>query len=345
MINAELVKGFAPEVSKIINKYVDVNSSQTKVMMTTTAFNVLNLDDSTVNSVINLKKINDIRFINKFQEAINEKIPNGGIYIGCVETHEQRSNRIKRKFPPVIAQLYLAVDFILKRVWPKLPVFKKLYFFITDGRNRAMSKAEALGRLFSCGFSILEIKEINNKLYFVTQKEKAPVYDLNPSYGPLISMRRIGKDGKIINVYKFRSMYPYAEYLQEYIYETNKLTEGGKFADDFRITSWGSFMRRFWLDELPMIINLIKGDIKIVGVRPLSKHYYSLYTKELQEKRIDSKPGLLPPFYVDMPKTLEEIIESELKYLDEYKKSPIKTDFHYFWAILNNIFIKKARSN
>jgi hypothetical protein len=70
-----------------------------------------------------------------------------------------------------------------------------------------------------------------------------------------------------------------------------------------------------------------------------------LYTKELQEKRNDSKPGLLPPFYVDMPKTLEEIINSELKYLKEYEKAPIKTDFQYFWAILNSIFIKKARSN
>jgi lipopolysaccharide/colanic/teichoic acid biosynthesis glycosyltransferase len=208
-----------------------------------------------------------------------------------------------------------------------------------------MSKAEALGRLCSCGFRILEIKEINNKLYFVGQKDKVPVYDLNPSYGPLFTMRRVGKNGKIINVYKFRTMYPYAEYLQEYIYETNNLTEGGKFADDFRITKWGACLRKCWLDELPMLYNLLKGDIKIVGVRPLSKHYYSLYTKELQKKRNDSKPGLLPPFYVDMPKTLEEIINSELKYLKEYEKAPLKTDFQYFWAILNNIFIKKARSN
>jgi lipopolysaccharide/colanic/teichoic acid biosynthesis glycosyltransferase len=244
-----------------------------------------------------------------------------------------------------MAQLYLVLDFVFKRVFPKLPFFKKLYFFVTDGRNRVMSKAEALGRLVSCGFRILEVKEIDNYLYFVGQKEKVPSYDLNPSYGPLFAMKRVGKDGKIINVFKFRTMYPYAEYLQEYIYEQNKLTDGGKFADDFRITHWGKFLRRFWLDELPMIINLFKGDLKIVGVRPLSRHYYSLYTKELQEKRIDSKPGLLPPFYVDMPKTLEEIIDSELKYLKQYEKSPMKTDFQYFWAILNNIFIRKARSN
>jgi len=344
-MNSELLKDIHPELAYLITKYVDVASSQSKVMMTTTSFNILNFELNSVQSVINLKKINDIRFVNKFQEAINEKLPIGGIYIGCVETHDQRSLRIKRKFPPVIAQFYHAGDFIFKRVWPKLPFFKKIYFFLTDGRNRAMSKAEALGRLCSCGFRILEIKEINNKLYFVGQKEKAPVYDLNPSYGPLFAMRRIGKDGKIINVYKFRTMYPYAEYLQEYIYETNNLTEGGKFADDFRITNWGKFLRKCWLDELPMLINLLKGDIKIVGVRPLSKHYYSLYTKELQEKRNDSKPGLLPPFYVDMPKTLEEIINSEMKYLKEYEKAPLKTDFQYFWAILNNIFIKKARSN
>lgn len=344
-MNTEILKDITPELKALLKKYVNIASDQTRVLMTTTTFNILNFDQQSVSAIVNLKKINDIRFVNKFQEAINEKIPNGGIYIGCVETHEQRVLRIRKKFPPLVSQIYQAADFVFKRVWPKLPFLKKIYFFLTDGRNRAMSKAEALGRLCSCGFRILEIKEINNKLYFVGQKEKAPVYDLNPSYGPLFAMRRVGKDGKIINVYKFRTMYPYAEYLQEYIYETNNLSEGGKFADDFRITRWGAFLRKCWLDELPMIYNLLKGDLKIVGVRPLSRHYYSLYTKELQDKRNDSKPGLLPPFYVDMPKTLEEIINSELKYLKEYEKAPMKTDFQYFWAILNNIFIKKARSN
>jgi len=104
-------------------------------------------------------------------------------------------------------------------------------------------------------------------------------------------------------------------------------------------------MRRMWLDELPMLINLIRGDIKIVGVRPLSKHYYSLYTQELQEKRIDSKPGLLPPFYFDMPRTLEEIIESELRYLNAYQKQPVATDVRYFLSICSNILLKRARSN
>lgn len=340
-----MLKDLQPEVRSFLGKYVDIKTSHTKVLMTTTAFNIENLEDNTAKAIVNLRKINDIRFVNKFQEAVNEKLPHGGLYIGLVETQEQRRYRLLRKYLPGLAHIYFLFDFIFKRVFPKLPFFKKIYFFVTNGRNRVMSKAEALGRLASCGFRIIDVKEIHNLMYFVGRKDRQPCYDLNPSYGPLFAMNRIGKDGKIIRVFKFRTMYPYAEYLQEYIYEQNKLAAGGKFAEDFRITTWGKFMRRFWLDELPMIINLLKGDIKIVGVRPLSKHYFSLYTKELQEKRIYSKPGLLPPFYVDMPNTLDEIIDSELRYLKAYEKRPLITDLRYFFSICGNIVFRRARSN
>ena len=340
-----LLKDMQPEVRSFLGKYVDIKTPHTKVVMTTTAFNIEGIEDNSAKAIVNLKKINDIRFVNKFQEAVNEKLPHGGLYIGLVETQEQRRHRLLRKYLPGFAHLYFIFDFIFKRVFPKLPFFKKVYFFVTNGRNRVMSKAEALGRLASCGFKIIDVKEIQNHTYFVGRKDRQPCYDLNPSYGPLFAMNRIGKDGNIIKVYKFRTMYPYAEYLQEYVYEQNKLAAGGKFAHDFRITTWGGFMRRFWLDELPMIINLFKGDMKIVGVRPLSKHYFSLYTKELQEKRIYSKPGLLPPFYVDMPNTLDEIIDSELKYLKAYEQRPLLTDIRYFFSICGNILFRKARSN
>ena len=59
----------------------------------------------------------------------------------------------------------------------------------------------------------------------------------------------------------------------------------GKIKDDFRMTRWAKIFRKYWLDELPMLINLIKGDVKLVGVRPLSKHYLSLYSEELIQKR------------------------------------------------------------
>ena len=150
--------------------------------------------------------------------------------------------------------------------------------------------------------------------------------------------------GGIIRVYKLRTMHPYAEYLQSYIFEKNNLDKGGKYRNDFRVTTIGKIMRALWIDELPMFFNLFKGEVKLVGVRPLSRQYLSLYEKELQERRVRYKPGLVPPFYCDLPQTLREIQDSEIKYLDEYDKSPFITDFRYLCRAAVNIVFKRARS-
>jgi lipopolysaccharide/colanic/teichoic acid biosynthesis glycosyltransferase len=186
---------------------------------------------------------------------------------------------------------------------------------------------------------------INDEIFFVARKIKEPVFDFNPTYGPLIRLKRIGREGELFSVYKLRTMHAYSEYLQEYVFERNQLQEGGKFKDDFRITTEGKIFRKFWLDELPMFINVLKGEMKIVGVRPLSQHYFNLYVEELRQKRVKFKPGLIPPFYADMPKTLEEIMESEMRYLEAYEKAPLRTDFNYFCKAWSNILFKKARSN
>jgi lipopolysaccharide/colanic/teichoic acid biosynthesis glycosyltransferase len=93
-----------------------------------------------------------------------------------------------------------------------------------------------------------------------------------------------------------------------------------------------------------MLINLVKGDLKLVGVRPLSEHYFKLYSKTLQEKRINYKPGLIPPFYADYPKTLDEIMDSEIRYMEAYKNHPFLTDFKYFFRAGFNILFKRYRS-
>ena len=113
----------------------------------------------------------------------------------------------------------------------------------------------------------------------------------------------------------------------------NNLKTGGKFQDDFRVTDWGKFMRATWLDELPMIYNWLKGDLKLFGVRPLSHQYLSLYTDELRKLRTTVLPGLIPPFYADIPKTLPEICASEKRYLRAYLESPVKTQWIYFWKV------------
>ena len=57
-------------------------------------------------------------------------------------------------------------------------------------------------------------------------------------------------------------MHAYSEYIQAYVYEKNKLAEGGKLKDDFRVSTLGKMFRKYWIDELPMIWNVFRGDLK-----------------------------------------------------------------------------------
>ncbi len=334
------------EVASFIFSYLGtIHSQRNLVVATSTRFNILNHIPGSSDNLINLKRINDVRYLNKFFEAINAFLPVGGIYINSVQTYDIRKQRILKKYPPILNWFLYSLDVLFRRVFPKMPVTKKIYFALTQGHNRVLSKAETFGRLYSCGFEVECEKLVGSELYFVARKTREPYFDTNPTYGLLIKLRRIGKNGKMFGVYKARTMHPYAEYLQEYVYKKNSLAEGGKFKDDFRVTTSGKFMRKFWLDELPMLINVMRGQMKIVGVRPLSRHYLSLYPEEARQRRSQYRPGLIPPFYVDMPKTLDEIVASELRYLDAYDKNPIITDFSYLFKALYNILINRARSN
>ena len=340
-----------PAVVELVEGVVDLeNPSDVAIVQTSSPVNLINLvscrtyDESGVGCIINLKQLNDIRFVNKFLESANAYMRPGGLLIGCVETARQRQERIMAKFPWPLNKIYYFFDFWVKRVWPKMPYLKQLYFFITAGRNRVISEMETYGRLYSCGFTLVKTVSSEGLLYFVAEKTGEPDYNNEASYGPLIKLRRVGKNGKLFRVYKFRTMYPYSEYLQQYVYEKQGLQDGGKLKEDPRVNSLGRFLRKFWLDEVPMIANLLKGDLKIFGVRPLSRHYMSLYPQDFQEYRKQFKPGLIPPFYADMPNTLEEIVASEARYLQACERSPIWTDIRYFFKAAYNILIKRARS-
>jgi lipopolysaccharide/colanic/teichoic acid biosynthesis glycosyltransferase len=334
------------KVLDFLDKNTNLDSSGTHITSTTTRFNIMSLPDCYFETIINLKPVNNIQFINKFLEAVNVKLKDDGLLVCTVETLDLRKKRILKKYLPLFNYLVYWMDVIINRVLPKMPITKKIYFSLTSGNKRILSHAEMLGRLSSCGFRILSEDHFNGMLWVISQRRQAPVFDYKPTYGPLIRLRRVGKEGKQITVYKLRTMHPYSEYLQEYIYKKNSLGIGGKFSNDFRVTGYGRFLRTFWLDELPMIYNLLVGDLKIVGVRPLSHHYFSLYDEDLQVKRIKTKPGLVPPYYAQYPTpaSLEEVMANEHVYLDEYLKSPILTDIKYFFKAFYNIFFRKARS-
>jgi len=321
-----------------------VDILEAEVINTRTPYNIEILDDNSLTFLLNINKVNDFRRINQYFIESNKKIKIGGVFISRFESIEQRRKRIYQKYPYIFAKLFYLFDFIYKRAWPKLPFFKKIYFTISGGNNRILSMAECLGRLYFCGFELIDLQEIDNFFYFIAKRVKNPSQDKNPSYGPLFRQKRVGKDGKTFFIYKLRTMYPYSEYIQYYAYTASELNRRGKISNDFRITSWGRFLRKYYIDELPMIIKLLKGEIKLVGVRPLSKTHYSINPEDLKKARIKYKPGLIPPYYVDFPTSIEEFWESERKYLEKYEKNPIRTDLVYFIKSLNNILFHHAKS-
>ncbi len=328
-----------------LKKQLALFSSNTLVVSTTNIFNIKSLRNNRYATIINLRRVNDIRGINDFFVAVHDRLPYHGEFVGCFKSKSAHKKSFLARYPLGINYLLYGLNFFSKRILPKLELTRELYFWITGGKKRILSKAEVFGRLYCCGYKIKNEIKVGDLIYFVAQKTNKPTRKRVSTYGPIIKLNRIGKNGKMIRVYKFRTMHPYSEYLQPYVFEKGNLQEGGKFKHDIRINSVGQFMRKFWIDEWPMLWNLLKGDLKLVGVRPISKHYFSLYSIELQNKRAKVKPGLLPPFYADMPKTLAEIEASELNYINAcLKNGTIKTDIYYFWRIVANIVFRKARS-
>lgn len=316
-----------------------------RIVATTTRFNIAALPEKDYNYIINLKRINDIKDLDHFFDTVNKKVRHGGWFMCCVETKDLRKRRILKKYPPVLNYIYYTGDFVLKRVFPKIRLTKWLYLALTRGNNVVISRAEALGRMVRAGFAISGESFVNGYLFIEGRKNGNPLNIYNKNYGLLIALPRVGRDGECIKVYKMRTMHPYSEYIQDYVYRLYELEEGGKFKNDFRITSWGAFSRRVWLDEMPMLLNFLKGNMKMVGVRPLSEQYFNLYSEEMRNRRIKYKPGLIPPFYYDMPHDLEEIQASEKKYLDQWDKHPLWTDTRYFFRSVINIVFRQARSN
>ena len=139
-------------------------------------------------------------------------------------------------------------------------------------------------------------------------------------------------------------MHPYSEYLQEYIIRNYGYNRFGKPNNDFRVTSWGKFLRKLWLDELPQLINVIKGEMKLVGVRPLSQTRFMELPPDVRKERIKYKPGCIPPYVsLNMPDAIGNI-KAEKIYLNELKKNPVLADIKYFLWASYNIFSNRIRS-
>lgn len=342
----EYLKQFG-EVFSVLDTMLDLNTFDTRkslLIKSDEPNDTVSKNGNSYQLFVNLHILNDQVNLNQYILNVKDALVQGGVFVGALLPHHYRYKKYLKQYSFWTAHVLYFFDFMWKRVFPKLPVTRELYSVFSKDKDRAISLAEGLGRLVYCGFKVLDLAVVDDVVYFAALKNGS----FNPVkkffYSPLFKMKRVGYKGKPIFVYKLRTMYPYSEFIQDFVYKHNNLENGGKFKDDFRVPAWGKMFRKLWIDELPMLINWVKGDLKFVGVRPISDHYLSLYSEQHRLRRINFKPGLFPPFYADLPNTLQEIELSEKRYLDAYEKNPFRTDIKYFIKSLNNIFLNHKRS-
>jgi len=143
----------------------------------------------------------------------------------------------------------------------------------------------------------------------------------------IFKQKRPGKNEKIFTLYKFRTM-------------TDKRDiDGNLLPDEYRLTKFGKFLRSTSLDELPELINIIKGDMAIVGPRPLLVEYLPYYTEE-EKHRHDVRPGLTGLAQVNGRNLLEwdERLKKDLEYINSIS---VKNDLFIIFRTIINVIKRK----
>ena len=313
-------------------------------------------ESAPVGLLVGRTRINDVHRLNMFLQFCVKRIIMGGYFVVRYMPLENVAKKLKDRYTGV---LYWAVG-ILHYMWyraiPKIPWLDILYFWrkiswldtfilsITKRRNRVLSKAEVWGRLSYYGMHVIVESRGDGEIYLIAQRGALPVQGKRPSYYPIVALEKVGLNDGIIRMHKIRTMFPFSEFLQKRIFEDHGLTSSGKFADDFRLTEFGKFLRKYWLDELPQIFDWLRGDVKLVGMRATSRHFLSLYPKELIDLYVQIKPGLIPPIFDESTNGFDQIVEVELTYLRRYWEQPFRTDVLYFFKTFTDIVFKGVRS-
>lgn len=139
--------------------------------------------------------------------------------------------------------------------------------------------------------------------------------------GGFYCQQRVGKDGRMFGLYKFRSMRTGSD-------KKGLITVGGH---DSRITRMGYFIRKYKIDELPQLWNVLKGDMSLVGPRPEVKKYVDLYTEE-QRRVLSVRPGITDYAsieYVDENEILGNAEDPDRVYVEEIMPAKIKLNIRY----------------
>ncbi len=161
--------------------------------------------------------------------------------------------------------------------------------------------------------------------------------------GPVFySQVRVGRNGRHFNFYKFRSMIVGADKIKDELADQNQSSDGVifKMKDDPRITKVGKFIRKFSIDELPQLLNVLQGTMSLVGPRPALPKEVQLYTLE-QRKRLHAIPGITGIWQVsgrsDIPFTGQ--VQLDLQYI---RSSSVFTDIMILLKTIPAVFTGKG---
>ncbi len=159
------------------------------------------------------------------------------------------------------------------------------------------------------------------------------------SPGPIFfAQTRIGKNGRRFKIYKFRSMYIDAEERKKELEAQNEM-HGlmFKMEDDPRITKVGKFIRKTSIDELPQFVNIVKGDMSLVGTRPPTEGEFEQYNSHYR-RRISMTPGLTGLWQISGRSDIvdfDEVVKLDLEYIDNWTLGlDIKILFQTIWVVL-----------
>ncbi len=160
----------------------------------------------------------------------------------------------------------------------------------------------------------------------------------SPGASPIYVQKRVGKNGKEFRFYKFRSMVPDAESMLDSLLDRNEM-EGPAFKikEDPRITKFGRIIRRACIDELPQLLNIIKGDMSFVGPRPPLPREVEMYD-EYQMQRLSVIPGLTCYWQVQPDRnsiSFDEWMECDMRYIRERS---LKTDIRIMLKTVCTVF-------
>jgi exopolysaccharide biosynthesis polyprenyl glycosylphosphotransferase len=142
------------------------------------------------------------------------------------------------------------------------------------------------------------------------------------SSGPIFFVqKRVGLNKRLISVYKFRTMMPNAEQRQAELEHLNEV--GGpvfKIKNDPRVTRVGGVLRKTSIDELPQLLNVLKGDMSLVGPRPLPVRDYRGFNKDWQRRRFSIRPGITCLWQINGRSSVsfERWMELDLEYIDRW---------------------------